>query len=166
MTHRTKHLRDFLKDDSVWEFENFKKDVTRASVLAYCDTRKPGWVEVCCRRSYNAWQKPCMHLHLRLTGRLVAYKLKMNYSLYCFNAYISNVTGGTDHRTLVSLLNKPLYNIPTRLQILMLRLLSYNLTVVYKPGEDLVQGKSSFWFGQERWFTEQLVIVKIGTDKG
>lgn len=43
----------------------------------------------------------------------------------------------TDHKPLVPLFNKPLYSIPTRLQRFMLRLLSYNLKVVYKPGKDL-----------------------------
>ena len=47
MSHKTKHLRDILKNDSVWEwnreqefeFENLKTDITRAPVLAYY-TRK------------------------------------------------------------------------------------------------------------------------------
>lgn len=43
----------------------------------------------------------------------------------------------TDHKPLVTLFSKPLYKIPARLQRLMLRLLTFNVTVVYKPGKYL-----------------------------
>lgn len=56
-----------------------------------------------------------------------------------FHQYVygHNVIVETDHKPLVSLFGKPLHKIPPRLQRFMMRLLAYNLTVVYKPGKYL-----------------------------
>ncbi|CAH2108833.1 unnamed protein product [Euphydryas editha] len=47
------------------------------------------------------------------------------------------VTVKTDHKPLITLFKKALYDIPPRLQRIMLRLQPYNLNVVYKPGKYL-----------------------------
>lgn len=49
----------------------------------------------------------------------------------------SKVLVETDHKTLVSLFDKPLFKIPARLQRFMLRLQSYDISVMYKPGKYL-----------------------------
>lgn len=56
-----------------------------------------------------------------------------------FHQYIygHHVTVETEHKPLVSLFKKPLYNVPARLQRIMLRLQPYDLNVIYKPGKYL-----------------------------
>lgn len=43
----------------------------------------------------------------------------------------------TDHRPIITLFKKPLAEIPTRLQRLMLRIQAYDLMVEYKPGTQM-----------------------------
>lgn len=56
-----------------------------------------------------------------------------------FHQYIygNKVNVETDHYPLLTLFDKPLYKIPSRLQRFMLRLQCYNLNVFYKPGKYL-----------------------------
>jgi len=57
-----------------------------------------------------------------------------------FNQYIhgrEQTTVHTDHRPLVPIFNKPIYNAPKRLQRMLLRLQKYTLTVQYCPGRKM-----------------------------
>ena len=57
-----------------------------------------------------------------------------------FNQYIhgrEQITVHTDHRPLVPIFNKPIYNAPKQLQRMLLRLQKYTLTVQYCPGRKM-----------------------------
>ncbi|XP_046812674.1 uncharacterized protein K02A2.6-like [Lucilia cuprina] len=156
LSFKNKHLRDLLKDNVIWswnreqqvEFEDLKKVITKAPVLAYYDTMKPLTLSV--DASKFAVGAVIMHgqnpiASASLTNSQINYA-QIEKELFAivfgctrFHQYIygKNVVVETDHKPLVPLFTKPLYSIPTRLQRFMLRLLSYNITVIYKPGKDL-----------------------------
>jgi len=57
-----------------------------------------------------------------------------------FNQYIhgrKQTTIHTDHRPLVPIFSKPIYNAPKRLQRMLLRLQKYALKVMYCPGKEM-----------------------------
>lgn len=69
------------------------------------------------------------------------HRLRRSYSPFYLGAHVF-ISIFTVERLLLKhiinrLFHKSLYSIPTRLQRFMLRLLSYDLTVIYKPGKDL-----------------------------
>lgn len=158
LSSKNKHLRDLLKNDTIWswnreqqsEFDNLKKEITRAPVLTYYDTNKPLTLSVDASKFAAGavimhGKNPIAYVYASLTECQVNYA-QIEKELFAilfgctrFHQYIygRKVTVETDHKPLVPLFNKPLYSIPTRLQRFMLRLLSYDLTVIYKPGKDL-----------------------------
>ena len=47
------------------------------------------------------------------------------------------ITVETDHKPFVTIPNKPLHAVPTRLQKMMLTLYRYNINIVYKHGKHM-----------------------------
>ena len=57
-----------------------------------------------------------------------------------FNQYLQGrvcITVDTDHKPLVSIFTKPIYNAPKRLQRMLMRLQKYSLKVQYCPGDKM-----------------------------
>lgn len=54
----------------------------------------------------------------------------------------SDITIETDHKPLVSIINKPFANAPPRLQRMLMRLQPYAFKLVYKPGKYLYIARS------------------------
>jgi len=69
--------------------------------------------------------------------------LAIVFACKCFNQYIhgrEQTMVHTDHRPLVPIFNKPIYNAPKRLQRMLLRLQKYTITVQYCPGRKMYIG--------------------------
>lgn len=158
LADRNKHLRVLLKRNVLWhweaaqekEFQDIKREITKAPVLSYFDKSKDLVLSV------DA-SKFALGAALLSVGRPIAYASasltdsQMNYAqiekeLFAilfgcvkFHQYVygTKVIVETDHKPLVSLFKKPLFNIPARLQRFMLRLQAYNIEVQYKPGKYL-----------------------------
>lgn len=158
LSEKNHKLRELLKNDVQWhwsaihdnEFENLKKEITKAPVLTYFNKSKKLVLSV----DASKFAVGATILH---GGQPIAYasgsltESQKNYAqiekeLFAilfgckkFHQYIygSNVTVETDHKPLVTLFDKPLFKIPPRLQRFMLCLQSYNLSVQYRPGRDL-----------------------------
>lgn len=158
LSAKNKHLRDLLKNDTLWqwgaaqenEFNNLKKEITNAPVLTFYDTQKKLTLSVDASKFAMGAvimhdKNPIAYASASLTDCQTNYA-QIEKELFAilfgctrFHQYIygHNVMVETDHKPLVTLFNKPLHKIPARLQRFMLRLLAYDLTVVYKPGKYL-----------------------------
>lgn len=156
LSAKNKHLRDLLKNDTLWqwgaaqenEFNNLKKEITNAPVLTFYDTQKKLTLSVDASKFAMGAvimhdKNPIAYASASLTDCQTNYA-QIEKELFAilfgctrFHQYIygHNVMVETDHKPLVTLFNKPLHKIPARLQRFMLRLLAYDLTVVYKPGK-------------------------------
>ncbi|XP_036341596.1 uncharacterized protein K02A2.6-like [Rhagoletis pomonella] len=158
LSAKTKYLRDLLKNDVVWhwdnkqeeEFQNLLKEITNVPVLTYFNPKKQLVMSVdASKYAVGAVimhdRNPVAYASASLTETQTNYAqiekelFAILYGCTRFHQYVygRHVLVETDHKPLVTLVNKPLYKIPARLQRFMLRLLAYNITVVYKPGKDL-----------------------------
>jgi len=66
--------------------------------------------------------------------------LAIVFSMEKFHTYVyaRPVTVETDHKPLISIFSKALYNAPRRLQRMMLRLQGYQFSLVWKPGSEVI----------------------------
>ena len=163
LSAKNKHLRDLLKENVVWswnneqqeEFDNLKKEITRSPVLTYYDIKKPLTLSVDASQfAVGAvimhGKNPIAYASASLTKSQVNYAqiekelFAILFGCIRFHQYIygREVIVETDHKPLVPLFKKSLHDIPTRLQRFMLRLLSYNLVVIYKPGKYLYKANT------------------------
>jgi len=129
-------------------FQSLKSMITKAPVLKYYDLKVEATIQ--CDASEKG-----LGATLLQNGQPVAFasrsltKAEQNYAqiekeclaivFACerFNQYIhgrDQTTVHTDHRPLVPIFNKPIYNAPKRLQRMLLRLQKYILNVQYCPG--------------------------------
>lgn len=121
------------------EFNLLKENITNAPVLTYFNHNKD--ITLSIDSSKDAMgavishdKHPIAYASASLTQSQQAYSQieKEHQYIYGRNTIVS-----TDHKPIVSLFNKPIYNIPPRLQRIMLRLQPYDLNVTYKPGKYL-----------------------------
>ena len=60
--------------------------------------------------------------------------LRMSY--FTFGRFVKVVT---DHKHIMSIVKKPLFRAPKRLQAMLLRAQEYDFEVEYKPGKDIIR---------------------------
>ena len=153
----TAPLRELLHNDVEWcwqdrhqkTFEALKRAITNPPVLAYY-VKKP--VTLTCDASKSGLGAACLQ-----EGRPVAYasraltETEHNYAqiekellavVFACKRFDDFVYGRpieveTDHKPLVTILNKPLCAAPMRLQKMMLTLYRYNINITYKQGKEL-----------------------------
>lgn len=151
-------LRTLLSKQNEWswsehhdaEFNKIKTLISQAPVLTYFDPNKDITMSV--DASKDALGAVIMHEKQPIAYASASLtKCQQNYSQIekelmsilfgCtkFHQYIygRTVTVETDHKPLISLFKKALFDIPARLQRIMLRLQPYDLIVIYKPGRYL-----------------------------
>lgn len=155
---KNKNLRQLLKKDISWhwndshdkEFRNLKLEITKTPVLTYFDPNKQLILTVdASKYAVGAAilhdKNPIAYASASLTSAQSSYAqiekelFAILFGCVRFHQYIygNKVNVETDHKPLVTLLDKPSYKIPSRLQRFMLRLQCYNLNVFYKPGKYL-----------------------------
>lgn len=159
LSEQTSILRELLKKDVEWHWEerhqkcfsNIKQLLTSPPVLQYYTLEKPITISVdASKNGLGAClmqdSLPVSYASRSLTKTEQSYA-QIEKELYAcvfacerFYTYIygrSDVTIETDHKPLVSIINKPLVNAPPRLQRMLLRLQPYTFKLVYKPGKYL-----------------------------
>lgn len=159
LSEKTHCLRQLLKKDVEWHwmpfhqksFENLKKCLINVPVLQYYSLDKPVIISVDASKNGLGACLLQNSLPVSYASRSLT-KAEQNYAqiekelLACvyacekFYTYIygrNNVTIETDHKPLVSIINKPIASAPARLQRMLLRLQLYSFNLVYKPGKYL-----------------------------
>lgn len=156
LAEETSVLRDLTKPSTQWQwqphhqkaFEELKKLITKAPVLAHFDVKAPIVLTVdSSRRAVGA--------AILQNGKPIAYSSKtlsstqQNYAqiekeMYAvvhgctkFRQYIwgQKITVETDHSPLVSIYKRPLAKVPVRLQRMLLQLQCYDIDLVHKAGK-------------------------------
>lgn len=159
LSEKTSPLRELLRKDVEWHwnerheqcFQNIKEYLINPPVLQYYNVEKPVVISV---DSSKNGMGACIlqnNLPVAYASRSLS-KAEQSYAqiekelLACvfacerFYTYIygkSDVVIETDHKPLVSIINKPLASAPARLQRMLLRLQPYSFKLVYKPGKYL-----------------------------
>ena len=154
----TANLRSLLRKNVAWiwdenhenEFLNLKKQLSCAPILTYYDPSKP--ITLSADASKNAVGVVIMH-----DCRPIAYASKsltssqqnfaqiekelyaILYGCIRFHQFVygQKIFVETDHQPLVTLFKKPLGEVPTRLQRMMIQLQAYDLIVQYKSGKKM-----------------------------
>ena len=159
----TQPLRELIKESNTrgfkWHFDQVHKDsfnlikqrMTRAPVLRYYSLRDP--IVISCDASKSGLgcvllqnDAPVAYGSRALTAPECAYAqiekelLAIVHAVKKFHSYIygiSDVTVETDHRSLVRILEKPLHQVPLRLQKMRMKLQGYHFNVVAKRGTEI-----------------------------
>lgn len=159
LSDKTRVLRELLQKDIAWYWsdkhdkclEELKRCMTNPPVLQYYTLDKPVTLSVDASK-YGLGAcllqngLPVCYASKSLTKTEQAYA-QIEKELYAcvfacekFYTYIygrSDITIETDHKPLVSIINKPLAGAPARLQRMLIRLQPYSFKLVYKPGKYL-----------------------------
>ncbi|CAH2101985.1 unnamed protein product [Euphydryas editha] len=158
LSKKTSCLRSLLSKNTKWswshehntEYNSLKEIITKTPVLTYYNpnkditlsvySSKDAMGAVICHNSQpiayaSASLTPCQQSYSQIEKELLA----ILFGCTKFHQYIygRQTLVETDHKPIVSLMKKPLYDIPPRLQRIMLRLQPYDLKVSYKPGKYL-----------------------------
>ena len=169
---KTAVLRELLQKDSifVWEahhnkaFEDIKTALTECTLLQYYDPHKPVFIHTdaslkglgaaILQRDENMHLRPVEYTSKSLTATEQRYScierelLAIVFAVHRFHTYLYgrsfNVV--TDHKPLVSILDKPLTAAPPRLQRMLTKLQGYQINISYQKGSDnsLADGLSRF----------------------
>ncbi|XP_055856265.1 uncharacterized protein K02A2.6-like [Episyrphus balteatus] len=156
MSTQNVNLRNLLKKDVEWhwsddhekEFQKLKELISNTPVLTYFDVNKPLTLSVDASQSavgavISHDGNPIAYASATLTSSQQNYA-QIEKELFAilfgctkFHAFVfgKTVLVETDHKPLVPLFEKALYKVPARLQRFMLRLLAYDLKVIFKPGK-------------------------------
>ncbi|KAL5473802.1 hypothetical protein EMCRGX_G028358 [Ephydatia muelleri] len=158
MSTVTEHIRVLLGKDVpfvwTWEqeaaFENVKKLLSTAPVLAFYDVKQP--VTVSCDVSQTGLgavllqqERPVAYISRALSDTEQRYAqiekelLAVVFAFEKFNQYVygRTVSVQSDHKPLESILKKPLHHAPPRLQRMLLRLQKYDFILSYKPRKEM-----------------------------
>ena len=150
------NLRQLLKKEVAWhwndvhekEFNMLKTLISNAPILTFYDPNKTIVLSVDASKgavgaviSHN--NSPIAYASATLTSSQQNYAqiekelFAILFGCIKFHQYIygKRVVVETDHKPLIPLFDKALYKVPARLQRFMLRLQSYDLQVLYKPGK-------------------------------
>lgn len=158
LSQKTSCLRSLLSKNTKWswshehntEYYSLKQIITKTPVLTYYNpnkditlsvhSSKDAIAAVICHNSQpiayaSASLTPCQQSYSQIEKELLA----ILFGCTKFHQYIygRQTLVETDHKPIVSLMKKPLYDILPRLQRIMLRLQPYDLKVSYKPGKYL-----------------------------
>lgn len=158
LSKETTHIRQLLNKNVEWswtdkqesEFNRLKNLISSAPVLTYFDPNKPLTLSVDASSTamgavISHGNNPIAYASASLTKAQCNYAqiekelLAILFGCQKFHQYIygNRVTVETDHKPIVGIYNKPLFNIPPRLQRILLRLQPYDLNIIYKPGKYL-----------------------------
>lgn len=122
LSAKTKHLRDLLKKDTVWqwnkahadEFDNLKREITNAPVLTYYNPNKQLTLSVDASKFAMGAvimhdSNPIAYASVSLTDCQSNYAQIEKELFAIFHQYVHghNVVVETDHKPLVSLFDKP-----------------------------------------------------------
>ena len=151
-------IRQLTKKDVPWNwgtpqqaaFNEIKKLVTEAPCLKYFDSSKP--LAIQCDSSEKGLgaallqeNQPICYASRALTEVETRYAqiekelLAIVFALERFHQYTfaRHVTVSSDHQPLESIIKKPLFKAPRRLQGMLMRLQRYQVSIVYKPGREM-----------------------------
>ena len=151
-------LNQLTRKDTVWcwlkqhqdAYDTLKRCISSPPVLSYYNVDQP--VTLTCDASQHGLGAACLQ-----GGRPIAYAsrtmtqpetryaqiekelLAVVFACSRFNDYIYGkpVTVETDHQPLVTIIRKPIFTAPARLQRMMLQLQKYNINLVYKRGKQM-----------------------------
>ncbi|XP_045782686.1 uncharacterized protein K02A2.6-like [Maniola jurtina] len=158
MSEKTQVLRNLLKKDSVWvwdencekSFQSLKNAITNAPVLAHYNPNIPIVLSVdSSKKALGAVlmqnKQPIAYSSKTLTTTQERYAqiekelFAIQFGCEKFHQYVygNRVTVHTDHKPLVYLFKKPLHDVPARLQRMMLALQAYDLNVIHVPGKEM-----------------------------
>ncbi|XP_047037910.1 uncharacterized protein K02A2.6-like isoform X1 [Helicoverpa zea] len=158
LSEKTQILRNLLKKDAVWSWdENHNKclkslidEITKSPVLAHYNPNIPLVLSVDSSKSALGAvilqnNKPIAYSSKTLTTTQSRYAqiekelLAIQFGCEKFHQYVygHRVTVHTDHKPLVYLFDKPLHDVPARLQRMMLTLQKYDLKVIHVPGKQM-----------------------------
>lgn len=151
-------LRQLLSKTNEWiwtekhetEFKTLKDLLCSAPVLCYYDPAKEIYMSVdaskdalgavICHDKHpiayaSASLNSCQQNYSQIEKELLAILFGCNK----FHQYIygKQINVETDHKPLITLFKRPLFDIPARLQRIMLRLQPYDINLTYKPGRYL-----------------------------
>lgn len=148
LSQEISHMRQLLskQNEGVWthkyelEFNNVKKLISSSPVLTYYNPNKEITLSV--DASKDALESVISHEKQPIAFASASLTSYWQYYLGVptkFHQYIygMKITVETDHKPLITLFKKALFDIPPRLQRIILRLQPYDLKVVYKPGSYL-----------------------------
>ena len=151
-------IRRLAQEDEEWQwteveeeaFEEIKRLATQAPVLGYFDTHKPLIIE--CDASEGGLgaaliqdDHPVAYASRALRPEETRYAqiekecLAIVYSLERFHQFTfgRKVMVYSDHKPLEAIVKKPLYRAPRRLQGMLLRMLNYDVDIVWKKGKHM-----------------------------
>ena len=164
LSHHTEPLQVMLKKDSIfhWEeqqtrsFQEIKTLIARANntPLRYYDRTLPVTVQAnaslrglgaCLIQKHNGEDQPIAFASKSLTDAETRYAnierelLAIVFACQCFSTYLlgRSFIAESDHKLLEMIAMKNLANTPPRLQRMLLELQRYNVTIKYRPGEQM-----------------------------
>lgn len=158
LSQEAKPLRVLLEKDVQWHwdkpqedaFQRLKQLVTEAPVLQYYNVKKPVVMQTDASKS-GVGAALIQDDHPVAFGSRALDETQSRYAVIekellavCFACkkfhdyiYAKTVTVETDHKPLVSIMEKPLHMLSQRLQQMRMRLLRYDLKLVYRPGKEM-----------------------------
>lgn len=158
LSQKTMYLRQLTCKDVLWEwadrhrkeFENLKQEITKTPTLAYFDSDKQLILSVDSSKDAMGaclmhGKQPIAFASTTLTTAQINYSqiekecLALVFGCTRFSQYIygQKIICHTDHKPLVTIMQKPLDKVPSRLQRMMLNLLKYDFEIVYVPGKEM-----------------------------
>lgn len=151
-------LRLLLEKNVLWHwdsaqqesFTELKRLVANTPVLGYYNPKKPVVLSVDASSTGLGAvllqdEQPIAYASRALTesqqkhAQIEKETLAILYGLQKFHQYVygKHVTVESDHKPLEHILNRSLHKAPPRIQRMMMLLLKYDYTVVYKPGDEM-----------------------------
>lgn len=158
LSELTAPLNQLIRKDTAWcwlkqhqdAYDTLRRCISSLPVLSYYDVDQP--VTLTCDASQHGLGAACLQ-----GGRPIAYAsrtmtetetryaqiekelLAVVFACSRFNDYIYGkpVTIETDHQPLITIIRKPIFSAPARLQRIMLQLQKYNIDLVYKKGKHM-----------------------------
>lgn len=181
-------LRQLTHKDAAWSwfqqhqeaFDRLKTCLSSPPVLAYYDVKEP--VTLTCDASSHGLGAACVQ-----NGRPIAFAsraltdtetryaqiekelLAVVFACTKFKDYVYGkpTIVETDHQPLVSILKKPIHAAPARLQRMLLRLQSYDISLIYKKGKhmyiaDTLSRAPCTTTSQSRSETTEFEVMMVG----
>jgi hypothetical protein len=161
-------------------FEDIKKAMTTTPVLGYYTLNKPITMSVDASQSGLGAVllqdgRPIHYASKALTASQYNYAqiekelLAITWGFEKFHTYLygrSDITVETDHKPLVALKNKPLFQMPLRLQKMFMKIRHHTYNLVHKPGKEIpVPDCMSRLYQKRRLETESEDVFMVNTEE-